>query len=69
MAGKSGVYFRTGYCASKFALIGFMDALRLELVDEGMQAVWTKVGHMTRAVLDAVCKVSGIMHHSWVYSR
>jgi NAD(P)-dependent dehydrogenase (short-subunit alcohol dehydrogenase family) len=37
MAGKSGVYFRTGYCASKFALIGFMDALRLELVDEGMQ--------------------------------
>jgi hypothetical protein len=27
-----------------------------------LQSVWIEVGHTTRAVLDAACKVSSIMH-------
>jgi short-subunit dehydrogenase len=35
LAGKMGVPLRTYYCASKFALIGFMDSLRTEIAHEG----------------------------------
>ena len=31
MAGKSGVPCQTDYCASKFAAVGFMEALTLEI--------------------------------------
>jgi len=35
MAGKIGVKYRTAYSPAKFALLGFFDALRAELFDEG----------------------------------
>jgi len=35
LAGKMGIPLRTYYCASKFALIGFMDSLRSEASVEG----------------------------------
>jgi short-subunit dehydrogenase len=36
MAGKTGVPARTAYCASKFALGGFFEALRIELENSGV---------------------------------
>lgn len=37
IAGKMGVPYRTGYCASKHAVIGFYDSLRAELHDSGIK--------------------------------
>lgn len=36
LAGKIGVPGRTAYCASKFAMAGLLEALRAELVDDGV---------------------------------
>lgn len=36
IAGKVGVPMRTAYCAAKFGLIGYADALRAELSQEGV---------------------------------
>ena len=36
LAGKTGVPARTTYCTSKFAMSGFMEALRIELLDTGV---------------------------------
>lgn len=35
-AGKTGIPLRTGYCASKHAMQGFFDSLRIELLDSGV---------------------------------
>lgn len=37
VAGKVGVARRTGYCAAKHAVMGFFDALRAEVEDDGIQ--------------------------------
>jgi short-subunit dehydrogenase len=37
IAGKVGVPMRTAYCAAKFGLIGYADALRAELSQSGVQ--------------------------------
>jgi short-subunit dehydrogenase len=36
LAGKTGIPERTTYCTSKFAMSGFFEALRIELVDSGV---------------------------------
>jgi short-subunit dehydrogenase len=36
VAGKVGVPLRTGYCAAKHAVMGFFDALRAEVEDDGI---------------------------------
>lgn len=36
LAGKTGVPLRSGYAASKHALVGFFDSLRIEVADEGV---------------------------------
>ncbi|GAA6134605.1 SDR family NAD(P)-dependent oxidoreductase [Oceaniserpentilla sp. 4NH20-0058] len=37
VAGKVGVKLRTGYCAAKHAVMGFFDALRVEVAQYGIQ--------------------------------
>jgi short-subunit dehydrogenase len=36
VAGKNGVPTRTGYAASKHAMVGFFDSLRIELLESGV---------------------------------
>jgi len=36
LAGKNGVPTRSGYAASKHAMAGFFDTLRIELADDGI---------------------------------
>ena len=37
VTGKLGVPFRTGYCAAKHAVMGFFDALRVEMIRHGIR--------------------------------
>jgi short-subunit dehydrogenase len=39
LAGRTGVPERTTYCASKFAQTGFLDALRIEAADDGIDVM------------------------------
>lgn len=43
-AGSRGLPGRTGYSASKFAVNGFLEALRTELLDEGVNVMWVSPG-------------------------
>jgi short-subunit dehydrogenase len=38
---------RTGYSASKFAVQGFLEALRTELLDDGVNVMWVCPGFTT----------------------
>lgn len=56
IAGKKGIPVRTGYSASKFAVEGFMESLRLELMNENVDIVvirpaFTKTNIHTSALL------------------
>lgn len=44
LAGKTGVPLRTGYSASKHALQGFMDSLRIELMGSGVDVSMVSPG-------------------------
>lgn len=44
VAGFRGLPGRTGYSASKFAVNGFLEALRTELLDEGVNVMWVSPG-------------------------
>lgn len=46
MCGKLGVPCRTGYCASKYAIHGFLDALRTELIDTGVHILIACPGYV-----------------------
>ncbi|MCC7379836.1 MAG: SDR family oxidoreductase [Chitinophagaceae bacterium] len=44
IAGFRGLPGRSGYSASKFAINGFLEALRIELMDEGVNVMWVSPG-------------------------
>jgi len=44
LSGKTGVPLRTGYSASKHALQGFYDSLRIELLDSGVDVTMVSPG-------------------------
>ncbi len=44
IAGYRGLPGRSGYSASKFAIIGFLEALRIELWDEAVNVMWVSPG-------------------------
>lgn len=43
-AGSRGLPGRTGYSASKFAVNGFLEALRTEVADDGVNVMWVSPG-------------------------
>lgn len=46
VAGKTGFPFLSGYCASKYALEGFTDSLRKELLEQDLQVVLVEPGRV-----------------------
>lgn len=50
VAGKIGVSQRTGYSAAKHAVMGFFDALRSEVEDEGLQVSTITPGFIRTAI-------------------
>ncbi len=47
VAGFRGLPGRTGYSASKFALNGFLEALRTEVMGDGVNVMWVSPGFTT----------------------
>jgi len=47
IAGFRGLPGRTGYSASKFAVNGFLEALRTEVLDDGVNIMWVCPGFTT----------------------
>lgn len=50
VAGKVGAPMRTGYCAAKHAVMGFFDALRAEVEDEGILVSTITPGFIRTAI-------------------
>ena len=48
IAGYRGLPGRSGYSASKFALNGWLEALRTELLDSGVNVMWVCPGFTTQ---------------------
>jgi len=47
VAGFRGLPGRTGYSASKFAVNGFLEALRTEIMEDGVNVMWVSPGFTT----------------------
>jgi short-subunit dehydrogenase len=59
IAGYRGLPGRTGYSASKFALQGWMEALRTELLDSGVNVLWICPGFTESNIRRAALKADG----------
>lgn len=64
LAGRTGVPARTAYCASKFALAGFFEALRIELGGTGVDVTMIFPGVVATGIrrhgLDGAGKTAGV---------
>lgn len=52
VAGKIGVPLRSGYCAAKHAVVGFFDALRAEVEDQGIMVSTILPGFIRTAIAE-----------------
>jgi short-subunit dehydrogenase len=63
IAGYRGLPGRSGYSASKFAVIGWLEALRTEMMDHGVNVMWVAPGftssNIRNAALDNVGNAQG----------
>src|SRR5581483_1022526 len=53
IAGYRGLPGRTGYCASKFAMNGFFEALRTEMLESGVNIMWVCPGFTASNIRNA----------------
>lgn len=53
IAGFRGLPGRTGYSASKFAVNGFLEALRIEMLDFGVNVMWVSPGFTASNIRNA----------------
>lgn len=58
--GKRGMPFETAYCASKFALAGFSEALRAEVMSEGIDVCTIYPGAVETEIFDAAANNTGL---------
>ncbi len=61
IAGYRGLPARTGYSASKFAMQGFLEALRTELLHTGAHVMWVSPGFTTSNIRNVARSASGEM--------
>ncbi len=59
IAGFRGLPGRSGYSASKFAVNGFLEALRTELLDSGVNVMWVCPGFTTSNIRNAALNKKG----------
>lgn len=59
IAGYRGLPGRSGYSASKFALQGWMEALRTELLDTGVHVMWVCPGFTASNIRNAALNKDG----------
>jgi short-subunit dehydrogenase len=61
IAGYRGLPGRSGYSASKHALQGWLEALRTELLDSGVNVMWVSPGFTTSNIRNAALTKEGEM--------
>jgi len=59
IAGYRGLPGRSGYSASKFALNGWLEAIRTELLDTGVNVMWVCPGFTSSNIRNAALNSSG----------
>ncbi|WP_262691069.1 SDR family oxidoreductase [Kordiimonas aestuarii] len=59
VAGKIGVRQRTGYCAAKHAMMGFFDALRAEVANQGVKVTTITPGFIRTNIATHALKGDG----------
>jgi len=59
IAGYRGLPGRSGYSASKFALQGWLEAIRTELLDSGVHVMWVCPGFTTSNIRNAALNKKG----------
>ena len=59
IAGFRGLPGRSGYSASKFAMNGFLESLRTELIDKGVHVMWVCPGFTTSNIRNAALNSKG----------
>lgn len=60
IAGYRGLPGRTGYSASKFALQGFLESLKTELIDDGVHVMWVSPGFTSSKIRDHALNDKGV---------
>jgi short-subunit dehydrogenase len=59
VAGYRGLPGRSGYSASKFALQGWLEAIRTELMDDGVHVMWISPGFTTSNIRNVALTENG----------
>lgn len=59
VAGFRGLPGRSGYSASKFALNGWLEAVRTELMDDGVNVMWVSPGYTRSNIRNAALNEKG----------
>lgn len=59
IAGYRGLPGRSGYSASKFALQGWLEAIRTELLDDGVHVMWVCPGFTASNIRNAALNEKG----------
>jgi short-subunit dehydrogenase len=59
VAGYRGLPSRSGYSASKFALQGWLESIRTELMDTGINVMWVSPGYTTSNIRNAALDQNG----------
>ena len=62
IAGYRGLPGRNGYSASKFALQGWLEAIRTELMDDGVHVMWVCPGFTASNIRNAALNKDGDAH-------
>lgn len=62
IAGYRGLPGRSGYSASKFALQGWLEAIRTELLDDGVHVMWVCPGFTASNIRNAALNEKGSSH-------
>ncbi|MBM3922824.1 MAG: SDR family oxidoreductase [Sphingomonadales bacterium] len=62
IAGYRGLPGRTGYSASKFALQGWLESLRTEMLDKGVNVMWVCPGFTTSNIRQAALNEKAEAH-------
>ncbi len=67
IAGYRGLPGRSGYSASKFALQGWLEAIRTELMDDGVHVMWVCPGFTTSNIRNVALNEKGAPQgESWM---
>lgn len=59
IAGYKGLPCRTGYSSSKFAMQGFLEALRIEMLHEGVNVMWICPGFVASNIRNTALNAQG----------